>query len=158
MNSHLLTKLTCALLAVAGLAAVPATRAAETVALWAFDEPVGLYPSSALADQGAHEYFLTLGPGGSIVPGRFGRALSTIAQTMPPEPNRHAEHEQGQLVDSETDTGAVMFGLKQLPTPAGRTVPPLSWMNAHFTALLTVGENHLRKDKTAPNPTETGLT
>jgi hypothetical protein len=157
MNCRLLTQLSCALVALSALSAAIATRAAETVALWAFDEPAGLYPSSALADQGAHEYFLTIGPGGSIVPGRFGRALSTLEQPMPPAVNRHAEHEEGQLVDSETDTGAVMFGLKQLPTPAGRTVPPLSWMNAHFTALLTVGENHLRKDKSAPNPTKTGL-
>ncbi|HVZ64488.1 MAG TPA: LamG domain-containing protein [Lacunisphaera sp.] len=157
MHRHLITKLSCALLIVSAFAAAIASRAAETVALWAFDEPAGLYPSSALSDQGPHEYFLAIGPGGSIVPGKFGRALSTIEQPIQPGAESRAELEKGQLVDSETDTGAVMFGLKQLATPAGRTVAPLSWMNAHFAALWTVGEKHLRKDKSAPNPTETGL-
>lgn len=147
----------CSLALVAVGAWFAPARSAETIACWAFDEPVGVYPSSALADQGTHGYFLTIGPGGSIVPGKFGRALSTREQPLPPEINRHAEHEEGELVDSESNTGAVMFGLKQLPTPPGRTVAPLSWMNAHFTALLTAGENHLRKEKPIPNPTETGL-
>jgi len=133
-------------------------RAAETVALWAFDEPLGLYPSSALADQGHHEYFLALGPGGSIVPGRFGRALSTIEQPLSPgRVSREAFAQHKGEVAATADTEGVLFGLMQLATPAGRTVPPLSWMNARFTALMTMGENHLRKEKPAPNPTETGL-
>jgi hypothetical protein len=114
--------------------------AAETVAFWAFDEPVGLYPSSTLADHSGNGCPLILGPGGSLVPGKFGRALTTIAQPTPTYP-----------------TGSVLFGLTQMPTPDGRTVPPLSWMNAQFAALNTAGEKHLRKEVTQPNPTETGL-
>ena len=123
---------------------VPAIGAAETVAFWAFDEPVGAYPSTALSDQGPNEYFLALGPGGSIVPGKFGRALSTMEQAALTFPRKGVE-------------GGELFGLTQVPTPPGRTVLPLSWMNAHFTALLTAGENHLRKEKPGVNPTKTDL-
>jgi len=118
-------------------ASVPA---AETVALFAFDEPVGLYPSSVLSDQSAKNLLLVLGPGGSIVSGKFGNALSTAPQ---PPVNYPA--------------GSVLFGLTQLPTPAGRTVAPLSWMNARFAALMTSGEKHLRKEAPQPNATATGF-
>ncbi len=114
--------------------------AAETVAFWAFDEAVGAYPSSALADHSHHELTLVLGPGGSIVPGRFGNALAAI-----PQP------------EVEYPMGGPLFGLMSLPPPAGRSVPPLSWRNAHFAALLTRGENHLRKEVAQRNPTETGV-
>src|SRR3954466_10060055 len=100
--------------AVSSVICVAATGA-ETVAFWAFDEPVGLYPSSVLSDQSAHAYTLVLGPGGSVVPGKFGRGFSTA-----PQP------------EIKYPPGSVMFGLTQAPTPQGRTVEPLSWINAKF--------------------------
>jgi hypothetical protein len=112
-------------------AAIASTQAcADTVAFWPFDEPVGLYPSSALADHAGGAGSLVLGPGGSIVQGKFGGALSTAPQEVPPIPKVE---------------GGVLFGLTQLPTQEGRTVPPMSWMNARFAALNTAGEKHLRK-------------
>ena len=119
---------------------VPSTRAAETIALFPFDEPVGLYPSSVIADHGAANLPLIIGPGGSIVPGKFGNAFSTAPQ--PPV---------------DYPPGSVLFGLTPAPIPAGRTVEPLHWRNAKFAALLTAGENHLRKEVKAPNPASTGL-
>ncbi len=124
------------------LAVAGGLAAAETVAFWPFDEPAGLYPSSVLADFSGHDSPLILGPGGTLVPGRFGRALTTKEQP----PVQYPVSEDGAL-----------FGLTQLPAPAGRTVPPLSWMNAHFTALNTAGEQHLRKEVPQPNPVATGL-
>ncbi len=114
--------------------------AAETVAFFPFDEPVGLYPSSVISDHSAANLPLIIGPGGSIVPGKFGNAFSTAAQ---PSVNYPA--------------GSVLFGLTPLPTPSGRTIEPLHWKNARFGALLTAGEKHLRKEVWAPNPTSTGL-
>ena len=127
----------CFLAATALAATAPAD---ETIAFWAFDEPVGLYPSSVLSDEGPSQLPLLLGPGGSVVPGKFGNALSAAPQPavkLPP--------------------GSVLFGLTQLPTPAGRSTEPLSWHNAQHAALMTAGENHLRKEFPHPNATETGL-
>jgi hypothetical protein len=115
-------------------------RAAETVAFFPFDEPVGMYPSSVLSDHSAKNLLLILGPGGSIVPGKFGNALSTTPQ---PAVNYPA--------------GSVLFGLTPLPIPPDRTVEPLSWKNARFAALMTSGEKHLRKEAVQPNATDTGL-
>lgn len=114
--------------------------APETIAFWPFDEPAGLYPSSAIADHSGNGCPLILGPGGSLVPGKFGRALSMAVQESPAYPPE-----------------GVLFGFSQLPTPAGRTVPPMSWMNARFAALNTAGEKHLRKEVPQRNPTESGL-
>ena len=114
--------------------------AAETVAFFPFDEPVGLYPSSVISDHSAAKLLLIIGPGGSIVPGKFGNAFSTTPQPPVTYPG-----------------GSVLFGLTPAPTPPGRTVEPLNWRNAHFAALLTAGENHLRKEAVAPNPASTGL-
>ena len=122
------------------LLSLPAVRAAETVAFFPFDEPVGLYPSSVISDHSAARIPLIIGPGGSIVPGKFGHAFSTAAQ--PPV---------------DYPAGSVLFGLTPAPIPAGRTVEPLNWHNARFAALLTAGEKHLRKEIAAPNPTATGL-
>jgi hypothetical protein len=134
-------KKTHPLLIVALAAGLPfGKNAAETVAFWPFDEPVGLYPSSALADHSGNAGPLILGAGGSLVPGKFGSALSTVTQAAPAYPE-----------------GSVLFGFAQLPVPEGRTVPPMSWMNAGFAALNTAGETHLRKEVPQPNPTETGL-
>lgn len=135
-------------LSVAGTGAVAAfgltlaglANAAETIAFWPFDEPVGLYPSSVLSDHGPNACTLILGPGGSVAPGKFGNALTTQPQPAVVYPS-----------------GSVLFGLTQLPPPAGRTVEPMSWMNAKFTALITAGETHLRKEAPQPNPAGTGL-
>jgi hypothetical protein len=45
---------------------VPARLNAETVALWLFDEQVGIYPSCVLGDASQNNYPLVLGPGGQI--------------------------------------------------------------------------------------------
>ena len=49
------------------------------------------------------------------------------------------------------------FGLARLPIPEGRTVEPLSWFTAHYAALMTSGENHLRKQVGFKNPTTSAL-
>jgi hypothetical protein len=112
----------------------------KTTALWLFDEQLGVYPSSVLNDSSPNDYPLVLGPGGEIVPGKFGNALEPLQQPKVKYPE-----------------GEARFGLKQLPTPADRTVPPLSWMNADFCAFMTMGEKHLRKDVGFKNPTKSKL-
>lgn len=62
-------------------AALTALRA-ETVALWLFDEDVGAGAGALLSDAGPTGRFVVLGPRGTIVPGKFGRAL----QVVPAEP------------------------------------------------------------------------
>jgi hypothetical protein len=57
---------------------VASATAAETVALWLFDESVGLYPSTPLESAAGIDAPLVLGPGGSVVAGKFGQALSTV--------------------------------------------------------------------------------
>jgi hypothetical protein len=111
-----------------------------TVALWPFDEQKGIYPSSVLADVSANNYPLVLGPGGQIVEGKFGNALEPLSQP----PVRYP-------------AGPVDAGLAFVPAPAGRSVEPLTWSNARFCALMTRGENHLRKEVTFPDPTRTKL-
>jgi hypothetical protein len=105
-----------------------------------FDEPAGLYPSSVLENSSDNDYPLVLGPGGRIVQGKYGRALE------PADPPQ-----------LEYPPGIASFGLRILPVPSGRTVEPMSWRNARFTALMTCGENHLRKEVGLVNPTETSL-
>ena len=113
----------------------------DTIALWLFDEPEGLYPSCLLTDAGPHYYDLALGRGGRIVPGRFGRAL----EPCPPIP-----------LEIRGESRSVLFGITPPPKAPGRTVEPLHWGNATFCALATVGEKHLRSPNFA-NPTETRL-
>ncbi len=112
----------------------------ETTALWLFDEPAGLYPSHTLDDMSDNDIVLTLGLGAQVVPGRYGNAL-LVAPLDPPLEVPPAEEK-----DAE-------FGMAQLPPPEGRTVEPLSWFNADFAALMTSGENHLRKEVGHKNPT-----
>ncbi len=128
-----------ALLAV--LCASASTRAAETVALWCFDEPAGLYPSQVLDSSAGLDAPLVLGLGGQVVPGRFGRALTSEAYPK---------------IDLPTK-GEKTASLTPLPMPAGRTQAPLTWTNAQFTALMTSGERHLRKEVSFVNPTRTEL-
>ncbi|HXK58894.1 MAG TPA: LamG domain-containing protein [Acidobacteriota bacterium] len=112
----------------------------QTTALWLFDEQVGVYPSSVLNDSSENDYPMVIGPGGQIVPGKFGNALDPVKQP-----------------DVEIPPGPVLFGLQAVPTPEGRTVEPMTWMNAGFCALMTSGENHLRKEVGFASPTKTKL-
>ena len=121
-----------------------APPAVETTALWLFDEPAGLYPSHTLDDMSDNDMVLTLGLGAQVAPGRYGNAL-LLAPLDPPLDVPPAEEKPGE------------FGLARLPTPEGRTVEPLSWFTAHFAALMTSGENHLRKQVGHKNPTASAL-
>ncbi len=112
----------------------------ETISLWLFDEQVGLYPSQVLENSSENDIPLVLGLGGQIVPGKFGNAL---------EPIPHSE--------IKLPEGELEFGLKKLDIPKGRTVEPLTWYNANFAALMTSGENHLRKEVGFAKPTKTKL-
>jgi hypothetical protein len=114
---------------------------AETVVLWLFDEPAGLYPSSTLDSFAGLDAPLVLGPGGTIVPGKFGQALST-------EPYPPVEIPK---------TGEETAALHRLPVPPGRTQEPLTWHNANFTALMTGGERHIRKEVSFASATRTDL-
>ncbi len=115
-----------------------------TTALWLFDEPAGLYPSHTLDDMSDNDMVLTLGLGAQVVPGRYGNAL-LLAPLDPPLDVPPAEEKPGE------------FGLARLPIPEGRTVEPLSWFTAHYAALMTSGENHLRKQVGFKNPTMSAL-
>jgi hypothetical protein len=112
----------------------------KTISLWLFDEQIGLYPSHVLDDNSENNIPLVLGLGGRIVEGKFGNALEPL------------EHPAIELPEGE-----LHFGLVKLDPPEGRTVPPLTWYNANFAALMTGGENHLRKEVGFLHPTETKL-
>jgi hypothetical protein len=113
---------------------------AQTIALWLFDEPLGLYPSHVMDDQSDNDHPLVLGLGGKLVKGKFGNALST---------QKHAK-----IVLPE---GEARFGLSPVPKADGRTVEPMTWMNSNFCALMTSGENHLRKEVGFINATDSKL-
>jgi hypothetical protein len=123
------------------LAAIPPSRSADTVALWLFDEPAGLYPSTPLECSAGLDAPFVLGLGGSVIEGKFGRALST--EPFPPL-----------TIPAE---GQETAALHRYPVPAGRTMEPLSWHNAQFCALMTGGENQVRKEVTFAHPTKTDL-
>jgi len=130
------------LVATAAPAATPSSSVdRHTVALWLFDEPAGLYPSTPLESAAGLDAPLVLGLGGSVVEGRFGHALSS--EPFPPVeiPGR----------------GERTAALQRLPVPAGRTREPMSWHNARFTALMTGGERHLRKEVSFASATRTDL-
>jgi hypothetical protein len=112
---------------------------AETVALWLFDEQIGVYPSSVLNDAGPRSHFLILGRGAEIAPGRVGNALRPIS----PTPLTITARAAG--ADADSSGSAVTFGLRPPPSKPGRTQPPLTWDNAHFAALFTNGDAHLRR-------------
>lgn len=113
---------------------------AQTIALWLFDEQVGVYPSCVLDASSDNDYPMVIGMGGQIVNGKFGNAL---------EPIRRA--------DIEIPEGPALFGLVEVPPAKGRTMAPLSWYHANFCALMTSGENHLRKEVGFVQPTKTKL-
>ncbi|NWG12219.1 MAG: LamG domain-containing protein [Acidobacteria bacterium] len=115
--------------------------AGQTIALWPFDEPRGLYPSCVLDDVSDNNCPMVLGPGGQIVAGKFGNALEPLPQPPITYPA----------------SGSVLFGLAPAPKPAGRTVEPMNWKNALFCALMTSGETHLRKEVGFVNPSRSRL-
>lgn len=118
--------------------AVPAR--AGTVALWLFDEQEHLYPSSILSDAGPQSWFLVLGRGGEIVPGRFGRAL------RPEEPAPFSATFGGRKSQEEfSNAGGYEFGLEAPPKKPGRSVEPMTWFNAIFAAAFVNGDEHLRR-------------
>lgn len=123
------------------LSAASVAPAADTVALWLFDEPAGLYPSTPLEAAAGVDAPLVLGLGGSVVEGRFGRALST-------------EPFPAVVIPSEGEETAA---LHRFPVPAGRTMEPLSWHNAQFSALMTGGEKQIRKEVSFASATGTDL-
>jgi hypothetical protein len=125
----------------------PGAARAGTVALWLFDEQEGLYPSSILNDAGPNDYFLVLGRGGEIVPGKFGRALRP-AEPAPFEPVYHGRR----LHEEFTSAGRYDFGLVSPPRKPDRTVEPMTWFNATFAAAFVNGDEHLRR-KPFANPT-----
>jgi len=132
------------------LAAAATALRADTVALWLFDEQAGVYPSSVLADAGPGSHFLILGRGAELVPGKFGRALRPI----PPPPLTMTTRSPGS--DADSGASAVRFGLHPPPAIPGRTQQPLVWANAHFAALTTRGDAHLRRAP-LPNVTDSPL-
>jgi hypothetical protein len=81
-----------------------------------------------------------LGLGGKLVKGKFGNALSTQQQS-----------------EVKLPTGEVRFGLAADQRAEGRTVEPMNWMNSNFCALMTSGQNHLRKEVGFVNVTESKL-
>ncbi len=119
---------------------LPIKIPAQTIALWLFDEQIGIYPSCVLNDAGPNDYPMVIGPGGQIVGGRFGNALEPIEQLPVVYPE-----------------GEARFGLKKMSIPKGRTVEPMTWINANFCALMTSGEKHLRKEIGFIQPTKTKL-
>tara|TARA_R110001583_G_scaffold195374_1_gene372379 strand:+ start:25918 stop:28401 length:2484 start_codon:yes stop_codon:yes gene_type:complete len=115
---------------------------AQTIALWLFDEPQGLYPSHVVDDASENDYPLVIGRSGKIVKGKYGNALDATAFMELQIP----------------DMNVPLFGMgKPLPVPKGRTAIPMNWENALFTAIMTSGENHLRKEIEMGNATDTRL-
>jgi hypothetical protein len=123
------------------ICAASARLSAGTVALWLFDEQAEIYPSCLLGDASGNGHILVFGRGARIVEGRFGRAL---------------EPADAQPLKITSTIHNPQFGLTELPTPAGRKLPPMTWMNATFCALSTNGEKHLRTPG-FPNATDSKL-
>jgi hypothetical protein len=108
----------------------PAAARADTVALWLFDEQLGLYPSCVLTDAATNEFPIVLGPGGQIVNGKFGNALEPVEQAK-----------------IKLSTANRYTGFERRPKlDPSRKMEPMDWANANFCALMTRGENHLRKE------------
>src|ERR1044071_1884591 len=96
------------------LLGAPPVAPAGTVALWLFDEPAQIYPSSALNDASGHNHFLVIGRGGRIAEGHFGRALEPVEPT-PLQISGSSRNPQ--------------FGLTPVPAPTGRKVAPMTRQN-----------------------------
>jgi hypothetical protein len=95
---------------------------AKTTALWLFDEPLALYPSSVLDSSSANDYPLVIGQGGRLMTGKFGNALEIVDR--PP---------------IDYPTGLKSFGLQSLAADSPSSINHMSWENARFAALMTSG-------------------
>lgn len=124
---------------------------AGIVALWLFDEQEQVYPSTILNDAGPQGWFLVLGRGGAIVPGRFGRALQVV-EPPPFTPSYRGRRSQEEFANA----GSYSFGLEAPPRKPGRTVEPMTWFNATFAAAFVNGDEHLRR-RPFPSPTKGDL-
>ena len=118
-----------------------ANCAADTIALWLFDEPRATYPSSALDSSSDNDYPLVLGQGGRIVAGKFGNALAAI-----------------ECDPIDYPSGAPAHGLKRPWQILGKEDSRrMTWSNSRFAALMTDGETHLRKEVGFANSVDTRL-
>lgn len=115
----------------------------RTIAVWLFDEQEGLYPSKVLHDFGGKEYIMVLGRAGYIVPGKFGNALDVAEPRFIDFPREEDLPEK--------------IGLEHYDIPPGRTIEPMNWRNALFAALMTSGEDQMRKEVGFVQATKTGL-
>jgi hypothetical protein len=119
---------------------------AETVALWTFDEQLGIYPSCVLEDMSPNDHPLVLGQGGRIVEGKFGNALAPMKPVPLPD----------SLFIRSNDLAATQARTskhKSTHPNAG----PMTYSNAVFCALMTRGDTHQRKEVEFASPTETEL-
>lgn len=115
----------------------------QTVALWLFDEQVGIYPSCVLGDAGTDQFPLVLGPGGRIVPGKYANALEP---TEPPKVSYPLEEYLVGLAEKQ-----------QLAVDRDGVAPAMTWDNNRFCALMTRGEKHLRHEVNFGSPTRSDL-
>jgi hypothetical protein len=115
----------------------------RTVALWLFDEQIGIYPSCVLGDAAWGNFPLVIGPGGQIIEGKFGHALATC---QPPKISYPPEE--------------YLIGLAEKQTAAINrpdAAPAITWANNKFCALMTRGERHLRQEVDFASPTQSDL-
>ncbi len=117
---------------------------AKTVALWLFDEQVGIYPSCVLGDAASGDFPLVIGCGGQIVAGKFGNALEPLGR---PE----VEYPKHLVFDEPEKRG--QFGLTNRTSNKAK----LMWTNANFCALMTRGQRHLRQEVNFGSPTTSAL-
>ena len=122
------------------LSSLAVSSATETIALWLFDEPRSTYPSSVLDSSSEHDYPLVLGQGGKLVAGKFGNALAT-----------------SELHPINYPAGDSEFGLKPAWEVFATNKRKMTWHNAHFTALMSDDQRHLRKEVGMVNAVETQL-
>jgi hypothetical protein len=125
-------------LAITASVVLPASG--QTVAIWLFDEPLGLYPSSVLDSSSNNDLPLVIGRGGVLVAGKFGNALDPVER--PP---------------IEFPLGEREFGLDPSASSSGGGTSPMTWRNATFAALMTCGEKQLRKEVSFANATDSSL-
>ena len=119
----------------------PSNACAGTVALWLFDEQVGMYPSCVIGDAATNDCPLVLGSGGQIVDGKYGNALEPLEQPT-----------------IKLSLAGRYTGFQKRPAlDSSRKTEPMDWANANFCALMTRGEKHLRQDVGFASPTEMRL-
>jgi hypothetical protein len=140
-RSALRTLLLAFFISPVALAVLAALVHADTVALWLFDEQVGLYPSCVLSDSSPGDHPLVLGRGGQIVEGMYGNALQPLDQA-----------------EIDLSPASRYTGFQRRPSiDPNRKTPPMDWSNAKFCALMTRGERHLRQEVGFSSATRTPL-